>query len=80
MFKGRPEKHIKQRSTRGFSPWYRVNSTQYEICCDCGLTHFTRYRAQLMKGKTVRLWASTRRVIWLTDAQRKRRRYRCRPS
>ena len=29
--------------------WYRLDSPQREICCDCNLTHVTEY--QLYQGK-----------------------------
>ena len=31
--------------------YYKPNEMYYEICCDCGLTHFVGYRVVKRKGK-----------------------------
>jgi hypothetical protein len=33
--------------------YYKQNQMYYEICCDCGLTHFVGYRVVKRKRKMV---------------------------
>lgn len=73
---GRP-KIITQNGLRRYSDWYQLSPTTYDTCCDCGLTHKTQFRAHVdHKTKTVDLFARTKRSVYKTVTQRKKRRVR----
>lgn len=71
---GRP-KIITQDGLRKYSGWYQLSPITYDTCCDCGLTHKTQFKAVVDHNtKTVDLFARTKRSVYKTVAQRKKRR------
>lgn len=70
-------KIITQNGLRRYSDWYQLGPITYDTCCDCGLTHKTQFKADVdHDSKGVTLFARTKRSVYKTVAQRKKRRVR----